>query len=115
MGKSKGTLCFPNSIGLAQHLERAHSHRYCVAVKNITVSVDDALYRAARVVAARHQTSVSALVRGYLSALVAGKASLHSNDSEADDVQQRRKLARLFREANLVLGYQPSREKTYVR
>jgi len=35
-------------------------------VKNITVSVDDEVYRKARIRAAEAQTSVSALVRDYL-------------------------------------------------
>jgi len=35
-------------------------------MKNITVSVDDAVYRAARIKAAEQDTSVSALVNDYL-------------------------------------------------
>ena len=35
-------------------------------MKNITVSLDDEVYRQARIRAAERQTSVSALVRGYL-------------------------------------------------
>jgi uncharacterized protein YdaU (DUF1376 family) len=35
-------------------------------LKNITVSVDDAIYRRARAVAAERDTSVSALVRQFL-------------------------------------------------
>jgi hypothetical protein len=38
-------------------------------MKNITVSLDDATYRQARVVAAEQNTSVSALVRRFLSRL----------------------------------------------
>lgn len=38
-------------------------------MKNITVAVDDEVYRAARIVAAERSTSVSALVRGYLRVL----------------------------------------------
>jgi hypothetical protein len=38
-------------------------------VKNITVSVPDDVYRAARVAAAQRDTSVSALVVGYLERL----------------------------------------------
>jgi hypothetical protein len=43
--------------------------RYCGSVKNITVSVSDEVYRAARIRAAELGTSVSALVTGYLGAL----------------------------------------------
>ena len=38
-------------------------------MKNITVSVDDATYRRARIAAAERDTSVSALVRRFLSEL----------------------------------------------
>ena len=38
-------------------------------MKNITVSVDDETYRRARVKAAEQDTSVSALVKGFLTAL----------------------------------------------
>ena len=40
-------------------------------MKNITVSVDDDLYRRARIKAAEQDTSVSALVRGFLNGLAA--------------------------------------------
>ena len=40
--------------------------RYCVFVKNLTVSLSDDTYRRARIIAAKHKTSVSALVRGFL-------------------------------------------------
>ena len=42
-------------------------------MKNITVSVDNETYRLSRVKAAEAGTSVSALVRGYLTALVQGR------------------------------------------
>jgi len=40
-------------------------------MKNITVAVDDEVYRRARIVAAERSTSVSALVREYWRALAA--------------------------------------------
>ncbi|MCY4114858.1 MAG: hypothetical protein OXG33_13120 [Chloroflexi bacterium] len=43
-------------------------------MKNITVSVDDATYRHARIRAAELDTSVSALVRDYLRTLAVGQA-----------------------------------------
>ena len=43
-------------------------------MKNITVSVDDATYRRARIRAAELDTSVSALVRDYLRTLVVRQA-----------------------------------------
>jgi plasmid stability protein len=43
-------------------------------MKNITVTVDDELYRNARIRAAEKQTTVSALVRAFLQHLVAEDA-----------------------------------------
>lgn len=42
-------------------------------MKNITVTVDDATYRRARICAAQQDTSVSALVKGFLTNLVEGE------------------------------------------
>ena len=42
---------------------------YCDAMKNITVSVPDDVYRSARIRAAERGSSVSALVAGYLRSL----------------------------------------------
>lgn len=43
-------------------------------MKNITVSVDDEVYRRARVKAAERDTSVSAMVRDYLKEVAAGES-----------------------------------------
>lgn len=43
-------------------------------MKNITVSVDDETYRRARVRAAEQETSVSAMVRRFLTEAVAGES-----------------------------------------
>jgi hypothetical protein len=42
-------------------------------MKNITVSLDDATYRRARMIAAERDTSVSALVKRFLTELAAGE------------------------------------------
>jgi hypothetical protein len=42
-------------------------------MRNITVSLDDETYRRARVIAAERDTSVSALVKRFLSELAAGE------------------------------------------
>lgn len=47
-----------------------HGKRETVAMKNITVSIDDDTYRLSRIKAAESGTSVSALVRAYLVGLV---------------------------------------------
>jgi hypothetical protein len=44
-------------------------------VKNITVSVDESTYRRARLIAAERDTSVSALVKGFLSDLDSGESA----------------------------------------
>ncbi len=82
-------------------------------MKNITLSVDDAVYHAARVEAAKRRTSVSAVVRAYLRTFAQDKISTESPAER--DRRERAELVRLFRQANLVLGYKPTREKTYER
>lgn len=48
--------------------------RYCESMKNITVSVDDETYRRARIKAAAEDTSVSAIVKRFLTEFAAGEA-----------------------------------------
>ena len=84
-------------------------------MKNITVSGDEDLYRAARVAAAEHDTTVSALVRNYLTDVVKGKAPMITEDGATGERKNREELVKLFREANLVLGYKPGRDKTCAR
>jgi plasmid stability protein len=51
---------------------------YCENMKNITVSVDDETHRRARIKAAEQETSVSALVKQFLTALAeGGNATTH--------------------------------------
>jgi len=60
---------------------------YSVSVKNITVSVPDEVYRAARIRAAETGTSVSSLVAEYLRGLT-------EDDAEFDRLaQQQRRIA----------------------
>ena len=65
--------------------------------------------------AAQRQTNVTAVLRGYLFAFVKGKAPVLLDPGEAEDHKNREQLVKLFEKANLVLGYKPSREKTYER
>ena len=53
-------------------------------MKNITVSVDEGTYRRARIRAAELDTSVSALVRGYLRTLAVPQAEEEPAESEAE-------------------------------
>lgn len=82
-------------------------------MKNITLSVDEAVYRAARVEAARRNASVSAVVRAYLEAFAKGRAPLLDEGGGAQDRRDRQKLVKLLRASKLDLGYKPSRAKTY--
>jgi plasmid stability protein len=76
-------------------------------VKNITVSVDDETYRRARMKAAEHDTSVSALVRRFLSELAA----------EESDVERLKREERALREriAAFTAGDRLSREDVHGR
>jgi hypothetical protein len=71
------------------------------------------VYHAARVEAAKRRTSVSAVVRAYLQTFAQGKSPVES--PEDHDRKERAELVRLFRQANLVLGYKPTRKKSYKR
>ena len=60
-------------------------------MRNITVSVDDDTYRQSRVRAAQLDTSVSALVRGFLERLVQNRAGGHGEPRpEAETERERR-------------------------
>jgi hypothetical protein len=51
---------------------------YCEKVKNVTVSLDDATYRRARILAAEREMSLSALVKELLNGVDAdAKAAMH--------------------------------------
>lgn len=57
-------------------------------MKNITVTVDDETYRAARVKAAEMDTSVSALVRRYLTELAAGETEFERLEREERELRK---------------------------
>jgi plasmid stability protein len=73
-------------------------------MKNITVSIDDELYRVARIAAAQRGTSVSALVRDYLRSLapsVAGQQEANRALFAAmDKAKHLRAADRLSRDAS---------------
>lgn len=87
-------------------------------MKNITVSVGEEVYHAARVEAARRRKSLSALVRDYLSGLQAedetkgggraGKASAHNAE-----IEERNRLMEslLRRAAHFRVGPKATREE----
>ena len=59
----------------------------CENMKNITVSLDDETYRQARMIAAQRDTSVSALVKGFL-------RELGSGESEAQRLKRQERALR---------------------
>lgn len=66
---SRGVLTATGRPGLSGPDSLSQKLCYCGTVKNLTVTVPDDVYRAARVVAAQRDTSVSALVVAYLERL----------------------------------------------
>jgi plasmid stability protein len=58
-------------------------------MKNITVSVDDEVYRRARVRAAELETSVSALVRKYLQNFAAGESDFERLKREEAQIREK--------------------------
>lgn len=75
--------------------------------KNITLSVDESVLRKVKVLAAERRTSVNALVRDYLSSLVA---------KETTEDEAREALLKLIRETDADMGQQKwNREALYDR
>jgi len=94
-------------------VDGAQLHGYCETVKNITLSVDEGVYRGARVEAAKRNASVSAVVRAYLAAFAKGQAPLLDAGGAAQDHRDRQKLVKLLRSCKLRLAGKPSRARTY--
>jgi hypothetical protein len=77
-------------------------------MKNITVSVDDATYRAARVKAAALDTSVSALVKRYLADLAAG-------ETESERLKREERELRKLVPAGFSAGDRLTRDQVHER
>jgi len=85
-------------------------------VKTINLSVPEETWRLARIEAAKRNTSLSALVRRYLEAMVQGRAPVLEEKSAEDlDRSQRESLVRALQDSELILGYAPGRDNTYER
>ena len=65
-------------------------------MKNITISVDDDVYRQARIKAAEQDTSVSALVKNYLVSLINGTNSVGMSEFDRRASQEQEIRRRLF-------------------
>ena len=90
-------------------------------MRNITVSVDEETHRLARIRAAELDTSVSALVRGYLRGLAEGGGKASNGPGAETAVElRRRKLRELFadfdaRGVGVSVSDNLSREELYDR
>lgn len=62
---------------------------HCENMKNLTVSLDDETYRRARTIAAQRDTSVSALVKGFLLELTAGESKTERLKREERALRER--------------------------
>jgi hypothetical protein len=58
-------------------------------MKNLTVSLDDETYRRARTIAAQRDTSVSALVKGFLIELTSGESKTERLKREERALRER--------------------------
>ena len=58
-------------------------------MKNITVSVDDETYRRARIKAAEHDTSISALVRKFLVELAGSESDIERLKRQERELRER--------------------------
>ena len=58
-------------------------------MKNITVSLDDDTYRRARMIAAQRDTSVSALVKGFLLDLASGESETERLKRQERELRER--------------------------
>jgi plasmid stability protein len=85
-------------------------------VKTVNLSIPDDVWREARIEAAKHNTSLSGLMRAYLVAMVQGKAPVLVGEPAGDsDRRSRENLLAALQSTDLVLGYEPSRTRTYER
>ena len=78
--------------GWRRGLEAKALITYCETMKNVTVSLDDATYRNARVRAAEMGRSLSALVREYLRQL--GSAESEFERMHKEELKLREKITR---------------------
>ena len=65
-------------------LTPVHSDTYPVCMKNLTLSVDEQVLKAVRQYAAKQETSVNGLVRGFL-------AGIADREARAEEVRRRMK------------------------
>jgi len=85
-------------------------------MKTVNLSLPDDVWQQARIEAAKHNTSLSGLVRAYLQAMVKCEVPIVTEKAAEDaDKQNRMALLQALQSSDLVLGYTPSRSTTYER
>jgi hypothetical protein len=85
-------------------------------MRTVNLTLDDALWREARLAAAARDESVSALMREALRRMLGSGGRGEALESEEQrDQREREQLADLLRGSQLGLGFQPTRERTYER
>jgi len=85
-------------------------------MRTVNLTLDDALWREARLAAAERDESVSALMREALRQMLGSGGRDRTLESEEQrDQREREQLADLLQGSQLVLGFQPTREKTHER
>jgi hypothetical protein len=77
------------SLTQSQGLDCQMLDWYCEYVRNITVSLDDEIYRQARMIAAERDTSISALVKEFLLALGSGGSHVERLKREERALRER--------------------------
>lgn len=80
---------------------------------NLTLSVDDDLLKQSRLYAVRHDTSVNALVRGYLESLVANAKDSEQAERAKAVAEMNRLSDELARKAVIPDAYKWNREELY--
>jgi hypothetical protein len=78
-------------------------------VKTVSISLDEATWRAAAQVAAQQHTTLDGLLAGLLKKV----ASQEQNGGEEYATKSREELVRALEACNAVVGEKPSRERTY--
>lgn len=80
-------------------------------MKTVNLTMDEELWREARVLAAKRDMSASALMREALRERLERERT--EETAEAAERTRRERLADLLNDSGLVLGYTPGRERSY--
>ncbi len=84
-------------------------------MKNITISVDDEIYRLARIKAAEQSTSLSALVKAFLVRLTGGDEGGESEFQRLEREEQELRAELRMRRMGLNPAHNLSREELHAR